>query len=96
MRIVWSPLARQDLAEIEDYIGYDNPIAAEVMAAKIRQAVERLITFPASGRPGRSPHTRELVIAGTPYIMPYIVAEDEIRIIAVIHTARKWPDDSNA
>ncbi len=96
MKIVWSPLARQDLAEIEAYIGYDNPAAAEAMAGKIRLATERLITFPASGRPGRWPQTRELVIPGSPYVMPYTVVGDEVRIIGVLHEAMNWPDDPDA
>jgi toxin ParE1/3/4 len=44
-----------------------------------------------SGRAGRVPGTRELVIAGTPFIIPYRVAENTIQILRVLHGKRKWP-----
>jgi len=36
--------------------------------------------------------TRELVIVGTPYIVPYRVENDAVQIITVLHGAQKWPD----
>ena len=56
-----------------------------------RPAVELLATHPASGRIGRVPGTRELVITGTPYIVPYRVRGDAVEILRVFHGARKWP-----
>ncbi len=44
------------------------------------------------GRPGRSQGTRELVIAGSPYIVVYIVDDIEVQIVAVFHSAMRWPD----
>ena len=93
MKIVWSPLARRDLEHIEDYIRKDNPGAARETAARIKLATRRLADFPGSGRPGRWPGTRELVIPGTPYVIPYTVKDQEIWIIAVLHAARKWPEE---
>ena len=43
------------------------------------------------GRPGRVPHTRELVVSGTPFIIPYTVTERGIEIIAVLHGSQIWP-----
>jgi toxin ParE1/3/4 len=42
------------------------------------------------GRVGRIAGARELIIAGTPYIVPYRLRGDEIEILRVIHNARKW------
>jgi toxin ParE1/3/4 len=53
---------------------------------------KRLADYPASGRPGRWPNTRELVVPGTPFMLPYCVKDDELWIIAVMHAARKWPE----
>lgn len=39
------------------------------------------------------PNTRELVIPGTPYFLPYRVKGDVVQILGVIHEARKWPED---
>ena len=44
------------------------------------------------GRHGRIEGTRELVIPGLPYIIPYRVKNNVIEILRVLHAARKWPD----
>jgi toxin ParE1/3/4 len=36
--------------------------------------------------------TRELVIAGTPFIVVYRVFGNSLRILSVIHGARRWPE----
>ncbi|WP_244471370.1 type II toxin-antitoxin system RelE/ParE family toxin [Rhizobium ecuadorense] len=71
----------------------ENPRAAVHVDQKIVFAVRRLVEFPESGRPGRIAGTRELVIPGTPYIAAYVVQEDRIRILRVLHGAQVWPGD---
>lgn len=73
------------------FIAETNPRAATAVAQRLIEAVERLTDFPASGRPGRLPDTRELVVAGTPFIVPYRIVRAEVQVIAVIHAARRWP-----
>ena len=92
MQIKWHGKARQDLRNLRAYIAEDNPNAAAPVARSILQAVERLPDNPAIGRPGRVLDTRELVIAGTPYIVPYRIMGDVIVILRVLHGARKWPN----
>jgi toxin ParE1/3/4 len=65
--------------------------AAARMVERIASAVDQLARYPALGRPGRVPGTRELVISGTPYIVPYRVRRDVVEILRVFHAARKWP-----
>ena len=55
------------------------------------EGVENLQLLPNMGRPGRLPHTRELVVSGTPFIIPYTVTGRGIEIIAVLHGSQKWP-----
>ncbi len=43
------------------------------------------------GRAGKRPDTRELVVAGTPYIVVYTVVAGRLRVITVIHAARDRP-----
>jgi toxin ParE1/3/4 len=43
------------------------------------------------GRPGRIEGTRELVITGTPFIVTYRIRRNDLQILAVMHTSRKWP-----
>ena len=93
MRVVWLEEAAADLAEVRRYIAQDNPGAAVRTARRIRQAVERLADTPHLGRPGRVPGTRELVVTGTPYIVPYHVTAGRVEILAVIHGARQWPGE---
>ncbi len=91
--MIWSPTARAHLRHAQAFIAEDNPRAAAIMAKKILTAVERLIDFPASGRPGKLPHTRELVVPGTPFFLPYRVKSQTVEILGVIHGARRWPLD---
>ena len=93
MILIWSPTARAHLRQAEAFIAEDNPRAAAKTAKRILDAVERLKDFPASGRPGKLPHTRELVVPGTPFFLPYRVKGEAVEILGVIHGARKWPED---
>jgi len=92
MRIIWQDKAESDLDRIAEHIMEDDPAAALRIVSTIREAVRVLIEHPYIGRAGRVEGTRELVIAGFPYILPYQIAGQEIRILAVMHTSRKWPD----
>lgn len=91
MRIEWLRAALNNLDALAEYIARDNPAAAEKTVAAIRLAVENLDQFPSLGRPGRISGTRELVVSGTPYIVPYRVRGDVVQLIRVFHAARKWP-----
>jgi len=42
---------------------------------------------PAVGRAGRTPNTRELVIVGTPYILPYRVRAETVEMLRVLRGA---------
>ncbi|MDO9046813.1 MAG: type II toxin-antitoxin system RelE/ParE family toxin [Methylobacter sp.] len=91
MKIVWTEPARQDLRDIFLYIAEENPNAARVLLSEIKERAILLQDNPLIGRIGRIDGTRELVITGTQYILPYRVQENQIQILAVFHAARKWP-----
>lgn len=91
MKITWRPGALLDLDAIETYIERDSPKAALRMQQLIRHAVGLLASQPRLGRPGRISGTRELVVPRSPYIVAYDEHDDEIRVLAVLHAARKWP-----
>lgn len=90
LRLVRRASYAQDLDRIVDHIAKDNPPAALRMWDEIENQVERLRDFPRSGRAGRMPETRELVVAGTPFIVIYMVGDD-VDLIRVLHGAQKWP-----
>ena len=95
MKIVITSQAESDLDEIFGYIIQHNPAAARGMSHTIREKILQLADFPAIGRPGRVEGTRELVITGTPYIAAYRVDSriNAVVILAVLHAARRWPQD---
>jgi len=93
VKILWTEPARQDLREIVTYVSEENPQAARVLLTEIKERVGVLANNPQIGRTGRVEGTRELVLTGTHYILPYRVKEQQIQILAVFHGARLWPDN---
>jgi toxin ParE1/3/4 len=92
MKIIWTAQALQDLLLVREHIQSDNKVAAARIANRLRVAAKRLAAHPEMGRPGRVGATRELVIPGTPYLLPYRVREGKVEILAVIHCAQEWPE----
>jgi toxin ParE1/3/4 len=89
--IRWLRRALANLDEIATYIAADNPAAARALVAGIKHQVALLRSQPNIGRPGRVPGTRELVIIGEHYIIPYRVKRNHVDILRVFHDARAWP-----
>lgn len=89
---MWSARAKRDLREIGTYIARNNRTAAVAMVKRIVAAAEHLSMYPQMGRAGRVAETRELVVAGTSYILVYRAGNRGVRIVAVMHTSREWPD----
>ena len=55
------------------------------MVERIEAAVANLGKFPQMGRAAGAKRSRELVIAGTAYVVPYRITGDSIEILAVFH-----------
>ena len=87
-RLIIAEPAERDLEEIVDYIAFDDPRAAERVYRGIVRVAERLPAFPALGRPGRHPETRELSIPNLPYLIAYEVGPEAVTVLAVFHTSR--------
>lgn len=79
MRVVWTPEAQQDRAEVWDYIAADNPRAAA-----------RLTQHPMLGKPGTIPGTREL-IPHESYRLVYQIDGETVWILTLVHTTRLLP-----
>ena len=94
LRVLWAKPANLDLDDIAEYIGQDNPAAAiRVVLELIERTESTLIKQPTTGRAGRLLGTRELVIGNLPYIIAYRVRENDLEILRVLHTSRRWPPD---
>ncbi len=90
MAIVWTTAARRDVNEIWDFIEVRNPDAAELVSSEILRAVEGLLQFPKRGKPGRVKETRELVVSGLPYVVVYLLADERVVILRILHGAQDW------
>jgi toxin ParE1/3/4 len=88
----WTRAASRDLESVERYISRDNPEAAIHTVVEIIRCVEMLAEHPGMGRPGRVAGTRELILGGLPYVVPYIHQADTIVILRVLHGAMKWAE----
>ena len=92
MQVKWARNALTNLDNAVEYIAGENPTAARKVATKIWQSSQMLASQPGLGRPGRVKGTRELVISGYPYILPYCRKGESIYILRVLHTSMKWPE----
>ena len=92
MQIVWTAAALRDLAAIREFIAVDNPRAADRQVQLILAGVATLLQFPQIGRLCRVVGTNELVIARTPYLVPYRLRADAIEIARVLHARQRWVD----
>ena len=93
MRVRWTTPAREEFVAAYEYLAEESRAAAARTAGRIWTGTQLLARHPMAGRPGRVAGTRELVIRGTPFIVAYEVRKKEVRILAVLHGARKWPEE---
>lgn len=93
MIIKWLDDAINDLQALRQYIAQDKPSAASRVAKRILSTVNLLREQPGMGRPGRVTGTRELIVPGFPYLIPYRVKKNTIEILRVLHAAVQWPEE---
>lgn len=94
MRILWSPLAIDRVAEIAEYIAADNPSAAENWVSTVFEKVEELKKFPEIGRVVPeidNKSIRELVYGN--YRIVYRVEETRLSVLTVRHGKQILPVD---
>jgi toxin ParE1/3/4 len=91
--IEWTEQATRQLDQAHDYMALTNSQEiADRITMQIVTTIQQLTAFPMSGRTGRVPATRELVISKTPFIAAYAIDRDRIVILAIYHGARQWPE----
>ncbi len=91
-QILWTLPAVEHLKEIRAHISLDSPAAASRVVKAIREQVKPLAEHPQIGRRGIIDGTRELVISRLPYLVVYQLQDDTVTVLAVVHTARNWPE----
>lgn len=93
-QIRWLQTALRNLDQEAIYIARDNPKAALDFVSQIINQIERLALHPESGRPGRVPGTRELIITKFSHIIPYRIRFGYVEILRIFHTSRQYPPKS--
>jgi plasmid stabilization system protein ParE len=90
MKIVYAERARQDIAEIFDFISPYSTATAKRVEAMIRATCERLAEFPYIAAETDEPGVRRLPLVRYPYAIFYRVNPvlDRVEIVRVIHAAR--------
>ncbi|MCC7310073.1 MAG: type II toxin-antitoxin system RelE/ParE family toxin [Sulfuritalea sp.] len=89
-RLEWSIRAERDLERIEAYYAESvSPAVARRARDAINAAVMRLAVLPVLHRPGKY-NTREAVMKVFPYTIVYRAAADSVRIVRVLHQAKKY------
>lgn len=94
MRIIWAPLAVERAAEIAEYISRDNPTAAGKWIDTVFSKVERLKSFPESGRivpEINSKDFRELIYGN--YRIIYRIEKTQVSILTIRHGKQILPID---
>ena len=91
MKVRWTRTAEDDLTAQCDYIAQDNPILADRIGTEVLTRVGGLADTPYRGRSGRVEGTRELPLPGLPWLAVYVVEDDAVVILRLLHGAQSWP-----
>jgi len=93
MKLAWTMRAEHHLRAAYRYWSREkSEAAADLMLERILSTVDLLEHNPGMGRPGRLVSTRELVLNPLPFVLTYRFHRDKIEIVALLHGARKWPE----
>ena len=89
MRLIYAPLAEQDLEVILDFIAQDKPEAARQFIDRLRSACERLSSHPFLGQKCPEFPKREYRRTSVgQYAIYYEARPNEIAVLRVIHGSR--------
>ncbi len=88
MKLKLSPRAKNDLAEIYDYIAQDNAAAAKRVAKRLREQMKYIMRHPKIA-PGRDYIIKGLrALPVDSYMIYYLLENSEIKIIRVLHATQ--------
>ena len=90
VRVKWTNNALEELDDIARYISKDSPKYAKILMNQIFEMASHLEQFPKLGRKVpeyNDPNLREIIYKN--YRIIYLIKEDQLEIISVIHGSRK-------
>ncbi|HET7921672.1 MAG TPA: type II toxin-antitoxin system RelE/ParE family toxin [Gammaproteobacteria bacterium] len=91
MKLKWTRRALRQLLDAQEYIAQENPAAAKQVVDRIATAASRLLYHPKMGRTGRVAGTHELIVNRTTYFIVYVLMNDTVQIVRVLHGKQDWP-----
>lgn len=94
MKIIWSPLSVERLADISGYIADNNHEASIKWVESVFQIIEQLEQYPESGRVVseiNKSNIRELIFRD--YRIIYKIHQEEIYILTIRHFKQILPHD---
>lgn len=87
MRVTWSPLALERIADIAEWIARDSPLAAERWVEEVFASVLHLERYPESGRAVPEVSRAEIrEVRHGRYRVIYRIEPGQISVLAVRHT----------
>ncbi|MBI4401580.1 MAG: type II toxin-antitoxin system RelE/ParE family toxin [Nitrospirae bacterium] len=85
----WTDPAVADLENIQDYLARDSSEYANAVVERLIQSVERLRSFPESGRlVPEAPNTKVREFFVSCYRIIHRARKDRAQILAVVHSAK--------
>lgn len=87
MKVLLIDTDKLDLIDVVDYYDNHNPAIADRFENELQQRLETLGEFSHAGHAGFA-DLLELSFHDFPYVLSYQVLQDEVQIIANLHTAR--------
>lgn len=90
MRILWTEAALNQLEAIRDFLSGTSPEYAQRIVERLVNRSEQLPAFPRSGRMVPEYELDEVrqVVEGA-YRIIYLIKENQLEVLAIIHTSRK-------
>jgi toxin ParE1/3/4 len=89
MRVRFTSRARNDLAEILEYLDRQNPGGARNVHRAIRRTIELIGQFPEAGRRTQVGETRVLPTGRYPFLIYWTINADEVWLVHIRHAARR-------
>ena len=95
MKVVYTAAARQDLADIGNWLALHYPALAPAVERRIRIVVARIARWPESARLSAGhAGVRTVPVGQYPYRIFYRIADDAVEILHIHHAARQpWAEE---
>jgi plasmid stabilization system protein ParE len=95
MNVVYAPRSLRDIDSISAYLTERSPSGAMNVLAAIKASIDALASFPEIGRVVDDSQHRRLPVLRYPYVIFYRIAQDDLLILHVRHSARQPIDPAS-